>query len=124
MNLYLIWFMRKLHIHTFMTFLSTCFSTCFFSLKLLSFFAFLYPSLDGGFELLWESMLSCLCSSFMVPCKFEMVAVCFSFCSITPENMVIIILIMADNESTSADKSAGALSFSSLKSAQHFLLTR
>ena len=56
------------------------------------------------------------CKSFIVCFSSEMVAVCLLFCSIIPENMVIIILMMVDNESTSTDKSAGALSFSSLQS--------
>lgn len=93
-----------------------------FSLRLLFLFASLYPSLDGVFELLCESMFSCRCSPFMISYKSEivcfsseMVAVCLLFCSIIHENMVIIILIMVDNESTSKDKSAGALSFSSLQ---------
>lgn len=70
-----------------------------------------------------ESMFSCRRRSFMVSCKSEivcfkpeMVAVCLLFCSIIPENMFIIILLMVVNESTSTDKSAGALSFSYLQS--------
>lgn len=38
--------------------------------------------------------------------------------------MTIIILMMVDNESTSTDKSAGALSFALCKSAVHSVLTR
>ena len=56
------------------------------------------------------------CKSEIVYFRSEMVAVCLLFCSIIPENMVSIILMMVVNESTSTDKSAGALSFSSLQS--------
>ncbi len=83
-----------------------------------------------------ESMFSCRCRSFMVSCKSEivcsmseMVAVCFLFCSrealfcsIIPENMVIIILMMVDNERTSTDKSAGALAL--YRVSRHLVLTR
>ena len=51
-----------------------------FSLRLLFLFGFLYPSLEGGLELLCESIFNCLRRSFMVSCSSMMVVVRRSFC--------------------------------------------